>query len=174
MDDVAGHGDVLRIRVGVFHPTPSDVSITRVIFTPAYPDNHGHVKCNALKQSFAGEPPPQIVPIDRFLDGNDDLGSIGCNLMEHPGIDAFRHAFALLQSRPDVQAIYAQISELDPGEGSWPFTDTGLVIGSIGVEELQKAISHLRPDEVGPGDPEHLPPALCGPERRSALVAWWD
>jgi len=49
-----------------------------------------------------------------------------------------------------------------------------LVIGSIRVEELQKAISHLRPDEVGPGDPEHLPPALSGPERRTALVAWWD
>lgn len=131
-------------------------------------------KCNALKRSLAGEPPPQIVPIDRFLDGNDDLGSIGCNLMEHPGVDAFRHTFTVLQSRPDVQAIYAQISELDPGEGSWPFTDTVLVIGSIGVEELQKAISHLQPDEVGPGDPEHLPPALSVPERRTALVAWWD
>lgn len=80
----------------------------------------------------------------------------------------------MLQGRPDVQAIYAQISELVPGEGSWPFTDTVLVIGSIRVVELQKAIAHLRPDEVGPGDPEHLPPALSSTERRSALVAWWD
>ena len=98
------------------------------------------VKCNALKRALADEPPPQIVPIERFLDGNDDIGSIGCNLMEHPGIDAFRHAFTELQRRPDVQAIYARISELDPGDGSWPFTDTVLVIGSIPVEELQKAL----------------------------------
>ncbi len=132
------------------------------------------VKCNALKRALADEPQPQIVPMERFLDGNDDLGSIGCNLMEHPGIGAFRLAFAELQRRSDVQAIYAQITELDPGDRSWPFTDTVLVIGSIPIEELQKAIAHLQPDEVWPGDPEQLPPALTGPERRTALAAWWD
>ena len=131
-------------------------------------------KCKTLKGALALEPEPQIVPIERFLDGNDDLGSIGCNLMEHPGIEAFRSAFAALRRRRDVQAIYAQITELDPGEDSWPFTDTILVVGSIPAEELQEALAHLQPDEVGPGDPEYLPPGLSDSERQSALVAWWD
>ena len=33
--------------------------------------------------------PTQVVGIDRFFDGNDDLGSIGCNLDPHPGIARF-------------------------------------------------------------------------------------
>ena len=131
-------------------------------------------KCKALKVALSAEPEPQLVPIDVFLDGNDDLGSIGCNLMEHPGIDAFRSAFAALKRRLDVQAIYAQITELDPGEDSWPFTDTVLVVGSIPSGELQEALAHLQPDEVGPGDPESLSPGLTDSERNSALVAWWD
>lgn len=73
-------------------------------------------KCKALKAELAAQSEPQIVAAERFFDGNDDLGSIGCNLMEHPGVDAFRDAFVGLLRRPDVQAVYAQISELDPGE----------------------------------------------------------
>jgi hypothetical protein len=42
-------------------------------------------KCESLKAELASQPEPQIVPIDRFFDGNDDLGSIGCNLIDHPG-----------------------------------------------------------------------------------------
>ena len=88
-------------------------------------------KCKALKEELAEQPEPQIVAAERFFDGNDDLGSIGCNLDGHPGVDAFRDVFAGLLRRSDVQAVYAQISELDPGEGCWPFTDTVLVAGTI-------------------------------------------
>lgn len=41
-------------------------------------------KCNALKAELGAQPEPQIAVIDRFFDGNDDLGSIGCNLVQHP------------------------------------------------------------------------------------------
>jgi hypothetical protein len=132
------------------------------------------VKCKALKAALCAQAEPQCVPIDVFLDGNDDLGSIGCNLIEHPGIDAFRSTFAALKRRPDVEAIYAQVAELDPGEDSWPFTDTVLVVGSITSEDLQEALGHLQPDEVGPRDPESLSPGLTDSERNSALAAWWD
>jgi hypothetical protein len=88
-------------------------------------------KCKALKEELAAQLEPQIVSIERFFDGNDDLASIGCNLTEHPGVDAFRDVPAGLLCRSDVQAVYAQISELDPGDGHWPFTDTVLVEGTI-------------------------------------------
>jgi hypothetical protein len=36
------------------------------------------------KTELAAQPDPQIVAIHRFFDGNDDVGSIACNLLEHP------------------------------------------------------------------------------------------
>jgi hypothetical protein len=98
-------------------------------------------KCKALKHELASQEEPQLVSIDRFFDGNVDEGSIGCNLMKHPGVDTLRRTFEGLKHRAGVEAIYAQIAELDPGEDSWPFTDTVLVVGSITPEELQKALT---------------------------------
>lgn len=76
------------------------------------------VKCRTLKAELATQPEPQLVSIKRFFDGNDDLGSIGCNLHPHLGIAQFRQVLTDLLARPDVLAVYAQIAELDPGEGS--------------------------------------------------------
>jgi hypothetical protein len=132
------------------------------------------VKCRSLKAELSAQAEPQIVDINRFLDGNDDLGSIGCNLMEHPGIDAFREAFSKLQRRPDVNAVYAQIAELDPAEDAWPFTDTIVVVGSISAEELRDQLAHLQPDEVGPADTYSISSALSANDREAALIAWWD
>jgi hypothetical protein len=58
-------------------------------------------KCKALKHELASQEEPQLVSIDRFFDGNDDEGSIGCNLMKHPGVDTFRRTFGLLVSTED-------------------------------------------------------------------------
>ncbi len=132
-------------------------------------------KCNALKHELGAQPEPQLLAIDRFFDGNVDLGSIGCNLAEHPGMDAFREVLAGLMSRADVNAVYAQISELDPGEESWPFTDTVLVVASIPRDELARILAPLMPDEVvGSSDAWFLSKSLSDAERASTLVAWWD
>src|SRR3954452_23976533 len=105
-------------------------------------------KCQALKADLAAQPEPQVVSITRFFDGNDDLGSIGCNLDPHPGIDRFREVLTGLLDRPDVRGVYARISELDPGEGCWPYTDIVLVAGTIPEDALRQAVSVLRPDEI--------------------------
>ncbi|WHZ28070.1 MAG: hypothetical protein OJF51_002868 [Nitrospira sp.] len=47
-----------------------------------------------LKTKMAVQPEPQIVAAGRFFGGNDAYGSIGCNLIEHPGVDTFRDVFA--------------------------------------------------------------------------------
>ena len=131
-------------------------------------------KCEALKRDLDSQPAPQIVEISRFFDGNDDLASIGCNLSDHPGMDVFRTVLTRLVSRTDVRAVYAQIAELDPGEDSWPFTDTVLVVGSIPSEELERILEPLMPDEVGLRDSSSLPGSLNEADRASTLVAWWD
>ena len=131
-------------------------------------------KCKALKDELAAQPELQIVAVERFFDGNDDLGSIGCNLDEHPGVDAFQDVFAGLLRRPDVQAVYAQISELDPGDGCWPFTDTILVVGTIPDEELREAVSALQPEEVGDAAQFGISPTIANKHGAPVLAVWWD
>ena len=131
-------------------------------------------KRSELVARLSGEPEPQLVPIEVFFDGNDDVGSIGCNLMEHPGINAFREAFARLAKRPDVAAIYAQIAELDPGDDCWPFTDTIFVVGSISVDDLADELSALEPDEVDSAGSFGAPKVLTQRHNEPILAAWWD
>ncbi len=129
------------------------------------------VKCAALKTELADKREPLLVAIERFFDGNDDAGSIGCNLLEHPGIDVFRNSLTGLLQRQDVNAVFAQIAELDPGEGSWPFTDKVVVIGNIALNDLSKAVSVLQPTDVGI-DREFTAFAKLHGSR--SLVLWWD
>ena len=131
-------------------------------------------KRNALVDRLSKEEEPLLVSIDEFFDGNDDLGSIGCNLTEHPGIDAFRNIFEALKRRPDVEAIYARISELDPGPESWPFSDTVLVSGKIPPEELMRALAPLEPDEIVPAEEFSVEPPITSRHSSPALLAWWD
>lgn len=131
-------------------------------------------KRNHLIEKLSREPEPQLVPIAEFFDGNDDLGSIGCNLIEHPGIDVFRTVFAQVALRPDVTAIYAQIAELDPGEGSWPFSDTVLVVGSIAEDELKALLAPLEPDEIGQAEDFGISDMHLENRNDRILVAWWD
>lgn len=131
-------------------------------------------KCDALKRELESQPEPQLVPIDRFFDGNDDEGSIGCNLVPHPGIGLFRETLLGLLQRPDVTAAYALITELDPGDDAWPFSDTVVVTGTLTPEALHTAIADIQPDEVGPADSDAIGTLVFQPEGNSALVAWWD
>jgi hypothetical protein len=131
-------------------------------------------KCRRLKVSLSSQSQPQVVPIDQFFDGNDDIASIGCNLIEHPGIEGFRSIFEALRQRPDVEAIYAQIAELDPGEDFWPFTDTVFVVGSISRKELRSIVRHLEPDDVEPGENFNLPQAIRDRHAGPILGIWWD
>ena len=132
-------------------------------------------KCNALKAELAEQAEPNLVPIERFFDGNDDEGSIGCNLSEHPGMDAFRETLCGLLRLPNVEAVYAQIAEIDPAEGLWPFSDTVFVVGTISAEELAEAVRELEPSSVGGGEDFDMPPLLAEMhDDLPVLAIWWD
>lgn len=130
-------------------------------------------KRDQLVARLSTQPEPHIVDFEGFFDGNDDPASIGCNLLPHPGIEAFRDAFARLAQRPDVKGVYAQIYELDPGEDCWPFTDTILVVGSIPVEDVAAELSALEPDEVCTATEFNLT-YLAERFMEPVVVAWWD
>ena len=131
-------------------------------------------KRNLLIEKLSDQAEPQLVPVLEFFDGNDDVGSIGCNLLDHPGIDVFRTTFSRLMQRGDVQAIYAQIAELDPGDDSWPFTDTIFVVVTLSQSDLEAELSLLEPDEVGAAEDFGVPDTLLQKYKAPILAAWWD
>lgn len=133
-----------------------------------------NTKCRELKVELATQPEPQLVSAEHFFDGNDDLGSIGCNLPEHPGVEVFRNTFLGLLQRVDVQAVYVQIAELDPGESCWPFADIVLVVGEIPVDELRRVVRELEPDEVSTVEAMGLARPADTPPDVSVLAIWWD
>ena len=133
-----------------------------------------HAKRIDLIAKLASEPEPQIVPIEEFFDGNDDLGSIGCNLADHPGMEAFQSAFRKIAARDDVVAVYAQITESDPGFEAWPFADTVHIVGHASVVTLGPLLKHLQPDEIASIDGPKLPEALVRLHKEPVVTVWWD
>jgi hypothetical protein len=131
------------------------------------------MKRNRLINDYEHEEEP-MVPIDRFFDGNDDIGSIGCNLSPHPGMDVFRNCLVGLLDRADVEAVYARIYELDPGEECWPFADAVVVAGRISANELREAVNCLQADEIGPPEELGISGPLPGRDGLPALAIWWD
>jgi len=153
-------------------PVPTTPPPSQAIVATA--EQVDQAKRKALVDSLSSQTGPMLVPVEKFFDGNNDTGSIGCNLIPHPGIDVFRTTLTDLQKRDDVEAVYLQISELDPGAGFWPFADTALVIGTIAPNDLTKLLAPLKPDEVGPVEGVVISPGLIKKNKGKILVAWWD
>ncbi|HTB85769.1 MAG TPA: hypothetical protein VK742_19150 [Candidatus Sulfotelmatobacter sp.] len=108
-----------------------------------------YAKCDALKLAFNRQPEPWLAPIEQFFDGNDDAGSIGWDTDPYPGIEVYRDLLTGLSRRPDVQAVYAQLSELDLNERDvWASADMVYVVGTISADEVRNILSPLQPVEV--------------------------
>jgi hypothetical protein len=132
-------------------------------------------KANSVKAFLAAQPEPRVISIERFFDGNDDPGSIGWDMPEHPGMDAFRDRLTGLLLRPDVQAVYARIDDdLCIGEDDcWPSTSLIFVVGTISPDELQSILRPLKPVEVCPVNfavPEIIKQKYHGP----FVAARWE
>lgn len=123
---------------------------------------------------IAGAP---LVSLEMFFEGNRDLGSIGCNLWEHPGVEAFRETLLSIRGRDDVQDVLVAITDVEPEtEGVWPFSDTVFILSSAPPKKVAKWLKKLQPDEVGPvpegmAAPGRLPQPLPG---HKLYMAWWD
>ncbi|MFE0756043.1 hypothetical protein ACFW16_18930 [Inquilinus sp. NPDC058860] len=115
------------------------------------------------------------VPLDLFFDGNDDRGSIGCNLGdEQPAIAEFYRTLSDLRRRPEVQDILVRICAVDDDE-SWPFADTVYVISSLRQSEIESALAGLRFDEVVAKWMYGKPPAVAEPRPGfTPYSVWWD
>lgn len=93
--------------------------------------------------------PTPLLTLEEFFDGNDFVGSIGCNLMSEPEPQQFYELLQSIRSRSDVSDVRIQITCVDdPGE-DWPFSDTVWVMTSADPREIGSLFPEdLAPDEV--------------------------
>jgi hypothetical protein len=123
-----------------------------------------------------GKGPVPVVTLEEFFTGNDDLGSIGCNLMEHPGTGAFYETLRAIRSRPEVQDVLVGIYEVEEADESmWPFSEHVYILTSAPQTEIESWMVALQPDEIGQGYTFGTPRAA--PELKPGMhpwTAWWD
>ena len=113
-----------------------------------------------------------LVTIAEFFDGNDDLGSIGCNLLEHPGTDHFRKVLSDIESRADVEQVWMQIYDLD--EGEWPFSENVLIVGKVSAPQIRTLTKSLEPSEITEINMDWSPTRAKQLAGRGYINLWWD
>jgi hypothetical protein len=115
-----------------------------------------------------------LVTLEAFFTGNDDLGSIGCNLTDHPGMPAFRDTLLNVRSQDEVEDVVVRISDLN-GDDEWPFSDTVYVVTSASPETVGSWVNDLEPDAVWALDEAEM--RACGvqpPPGAQVVAVWWD
>jgi hypothetical protein len=129
----------------------------------------------AKARGYVGMGSPRVlVTLQEFFDGNDDEGSIGCNLTKHPGIPAFEAAFRQIASMNGVAGVYFAITEIDETyESIWPFTDTACVVTTLMPSAFKTILEPLNPDEIGTMNEALANPPNMSPGHQLICV-WWD
>ena len=129
--------------------------------------------CRLGHPDAPGTPRP-LLTIQEFFEGNDNVGSIGCNLSSQPSPSSFYDLFTRIAARPGVLDVRVQITMFD--DPVWPFSDTVYIMTTAAPEEVASWFDEdLKPDEVGEGfipGQEYEPYTV--PEGAHVVCCWWD
>lgn len=119
--------------------------------------------------------PAPVVSLEDFFHGNEDLGSIGCNLADHPGIKRFFEVLSDVRARADVQDVLVEIYEIMEGEAEWPFSERVYVITSATADDVMRWVAELDPSEAQEGWAGAAPDAAPLIEAGMKVCSlWWD
>ena len=118
--------------------------------------------------------PRPLLTLAEFFEGNDVVGSIGCNLTPTPNPSEFYEILKEIATRPGVGEIRVQITMFDVPE--WPFSDTIWIITNAEPDEVAAWFDEsVRPDECWVGwidgvsfEPCDIPPGM------KPVACWWD
>jgi len=134
--------------------------------------------CNDSAAAHDDELP--AVTVERFFDGNDDLGSILCNHPDHPGLAAVRDQLIEIRAKPDVQSVLVRIHETmedestEDDEGAWPFAEQVLIATNAPPATVRGWFAEaVTPDDVRPASAGELR-LMSLPRGTAAVVVWWD
>ena len=113
-----------------------------------------------------------LLTVEEFFDGNDVVGSIGCNLDGQPVPADFYDLFKGILGKAEVKDIRVAVTQFDDPE--WPFSDNVLIMTSASTDEVQSWFpERLRPDIVDEGDLRRCEPYEV-PEGTRPVVCFWD
>ena len=126
----------------------------------------------AIKLQREWEEGRALVTVAEFFDGNDDLGSIGCNLTDHPGMQHFRSVLESVSARDDVDEVWMQIYDLE--EGEWPFSENVLIFGTVPESAVRQVCESLQPSEVSAMHMDWAPSRAGHLAGRRYVNLWWD
>ena len=118
--------------------------------------------------------PRPLLTLDEFFEGNDVVGSIGCNLTPTPTPSQFHALLAAVAARPDVGDIRVQVTMCDDPE--WPFSDTVWVITTADATTVASWFEEaVAPDAVDEGWQEGVAYETCSvPAGMKPVSCWWD
>jgi hypothetical protein len=120
-------------------------------------------------------PGEAVVSLEDFFVGNDDRGSIGCNLgKDQPAISVFYDTLRAIRANPEVQDVLVRIYEYDAAN-AWPYSDTIYILTSAALEDVQRWVASLKPDEVYAEWMYGAPP--MAPQLGAGIIpysVWWD
>lgn len=111
-----------------------------------------------------------FVSLDEFFQGNNDISSIGCNLMEHPGIDIFYKTLKVLSNNSKVEKVLVQIMDVD--DGYWPFSERVYIITSLDIDHLKDQLKILQFDDLYIDEEEVS--QIEVPVGYRKIAVWWD
>jgi hypothetical protein len=122
-----------------------------------------------------GRPLPWVT-LEVFFVGNDDFGSIGCNLTPMLGPQFFYEKLKLVRSQPNVQDVFIEVAEVEEEEFAiWPFSERVYIYTDAPPEDVACWTAALRPDAIEEGFANGKP--HCSPELRPGYrcyYVWWD
>ncbi|ANF97845.1 hypothetical protein [Paenibacillus bovis] len=114
-----------------------------------------------------------IVSLELFFDGNEEESSIGCNLLNHPGIDVFYETLKRTKQLIEVQDIFVEIYEVE--ENGWPFSERIYILSTLHQDELMDRLRVLEPSDIEEGyqfgEPKAAPLLEAG---MKVYSVWWD
>jgi hypothetical protein len=117
-----------------------------------------------------------LVTLDEFFFGNDDFGSIGCNLSPMLGPQFFYEKLKSIRSQPNVQDVLVEVTEIEEEDpATWPFSDRVYVFTNATREDVVHWAAALQPDAVEQGLPKGRPDsALELKAGYQCYGLWWD
>jgi hypothetical protein len=117
-----------------------------------------------------------LVTLEEFFLGNDDYGSIGCNLSPMLGPQFFYEKLESIRSQPNVQDVLVEVTEIEEEDPEmWPFSDRVYVFTNATLEDVTHWSAALKPDAVEQGLPQERPDSA--PELKAGYQCyglWWD
>lgn len=120
--------------------------------------------------------PTPLLTLEEFFDGNDAVGSIGCNLPTVPEPRELYGLLAEIRAKPEVSDVRVQITCVDDPGNDWPFSDTLWIITAAAPDTVAAWFpDHLAPDEVWEGwSPRRKFEDCPVRDGHRAIAVWYD